>query len=49
MTDDVDVVVTDGFTGNVVLKSLEGAVRMIVKALLDGDRPPTATASTPRR
>ena len=25
MTDDVDVVVTDGFTGNVVLKTLEGA------------------------
>ena len=24
MTDDVDVVVTDGFTGNVVLKTLEG-------------------------
>ena len=25
MTDAVDVVVTDGFTGNVVLKTLEGA------------------------
>ena len=24
MTDSVDVVVTDGFTGNVVLKTLEG-------------------------
>ena len=34
-TGDVDVVVTDGFTGNVVLKSLEGGVRMIVKALLE--------------
>ena len=34
-TGDIDVVVTDGFTGNVVLKSLEGAVRMIVKALLE--------------
>jgi glycerol-3-phosphate acyltransferase PlsX len=34
-TGEVDVVVTDGFTGNVVLKSLEGAVRMIVKALLE--------------
>jgi glycerol-3-phosphate acyltransferase PlsX len=33
-TEDVDVVVTDGFTGNVVLKSLEGAVKMIAKALL---------------
>ena len=35
MTDDVDVVVTDGFTGNVVLKSLEGGVRAIVKAILE--------------
>ena len=34
MTEDVDVVVTDGFTGNVVLKALEGGVRAIVKALL---------------
>jgi glycerol-3-phosphate acyltransferase PlsX len=34
MTEDVDVVVTDGFTGNVVLKSLEGSVKAIVKALL---------------
>ena len=34
-TDDVDVVVTDGFTGNVVLKALEGAVKMIAKALLE--------------
>ena len=35
MTDDVDVVVTDGFTGNVVLKTLEGGMRAIVKALFD--------------
>ena len=28
MTDDVDVVVTDGFTGNVVLKTLEGGVKV---------------------
>jgi phosphate acyltransferase len=34
-TDAVDVVVTDGFTGNVVLKSLEGAVKMMAKALLE--------------
>ena len=27
MTDDVDVVVTDGFTGNVVLKTLEGGLK----------------------
>ena len=26
MTDDVDVIVTDGFTGNVVLKTLEGGL-----------------------
>ena len=34
MTDDVDVVVTDGFTGNVVLKTLEGTMKTIVGALL---------------
>ena len=33
MTPDVDVVVTDGFTGNVALKSLEGAMKTIVKSL----------------
>ena len=33
MTDDVDVVVTDGFTGNVALKTLEGAMRSLVGAL----------------
>ena len=30
---DVDVVVTDGFTGNVVLKSLEGSVRFVKEIL----------------
>jgi glycerol-3-phosphate acyltransferase PlsX len=35
MTDDVDVVVTDGFTGNVVLKTLEGGLKALVRALLD--------------
>ena len=35
MTPDVDVVVTDGFTGNVALKTLEGTMRMIVKELFD--------------
>jgi glycerol-3-phosphate acyltransferase PlsX len=30
----VDVVVTDGFTGNVVLKTLEGGVKALIKALL---------------
>ena len=35
MTDHVDVVVTDGFTGNVVLKTLEGALRGVITALFD--------------
>jgi glycerol-3-phosphate acyltransferase PlsX len=35
MTPDVDVVVTDGFTGNVVLKTMEGEMRFIQKALLE--------------
>ena len=34
LTDAADVVVTDGFTGNVVLKTLEGSVRVVVEALL---------------
>ena len=33
MTDKVDVVVTDGFTGNVALKTLDGTMRGVVKAL----------------
>lgn len=35
MTSDVDVVVTDGFTGNVALKTLEGGMRALVKAIVD--------------
>jgi glycerol-3-phosphate acyltransferase PlsX len=35
MTADVDVVVTDGFTGNVVLKTMEGEMRFVQKALLE--------------
>jgi phosphate acyltransferase len=35
MSDRVDVVVTDGFTGNVVLKTLEGGMKAVVAALLD--------------
>ena len=35
MTNDVDVVVTDGFTGNVVLKTLEGGLQTMVGALLE--------------
>ena len=34
MSDAIDVIVTDGFTGNVVLKTLEGGMKAIVKALL---------------
>ena len=34
MTDDVDVVVTDGFTGNVALKNLEGSLKSIINSLL---------------
>lgn len=34
LTPDVDVVVTDGFTGNVALKSLEGAMRSLIGAIL---------------
>jgi glycerol-3-phosphate acyltransferase PlsX len=33
MTDEVDVIVTDGFTGNVALKTLEGGMRALVNAL----------------
>ena len=34
MSDDVDVVVTDGFTGNVVLKTIEGSLRFAMRAVL---------------
>ena len=34
MSDRVDVVVTDGFTGNVVLKTLEGGVKTIVDEVM---------------
>ncbi len=47
MTDDVDVVVTDGFTGNVVLKTLEGGMRTLVGAIFGafGTSPETQAAS----
>jgi glycerol-3-phosphate acyltransferase PlsX len=35
MTDRVDVVVADGFTGNVVLKTLEGAMRCLEGAVME--------------
>jgi len=46
MTPDVDVVVTDGFTGNVVLKTLEGGMRTLVNAILGafGTSPETQAA-----
>lgn len=34
MSPDLDVVVTDGFTGNVVLKTLEGGMKALVAAIL---------------
>lgn len=34
MSDTADVIVTDGFTGNVVLKTLEGGMRAVVNALV---------------
>ena len=43
MSADVDVVVTDGFTGNVVLKTLEGGMRFIQGKILE------AAASSPER
>jgi glycerol-3-phosphate acyltransferase PlsX len=35
LTDAVDVVVTDGFTGNVALKALEGGMKSLVNRLLE--------------
>ena len=35
LTDDVDVVVTDGFTGNVALKTLEGGMKFLVNRILE--------------
>jgi glycerol-3-phosphate acyltransferase PlsX len=47
MTPDVDVVVTDGFTGNVVLKTLEGGLRTLVGAIFEafGSSPEAQAAS----
>jgi glycerol-3-phosphate acyltransferase PlsX len=47
MTADIDVVVTDGFTGNVVLKTLEGGMRTLVGAIFDafGSSPEAQAAS----
>jgi glycerol-3-phosphate acyltransferase PlsX len=35
LADSVDVMVTDGFTGNVLLKTLEGGVKVMVNAILN--------------
>ena len=35
LTDTVDVVVTDGFTGNVALKTLEGSMKTLMTSLLE--------------
>jgi phosphate acyltransferase len=35
MTETADVIVTDGFTGNVVLKTLEGGMRAVIRGLLE--------------
>ena len=35
MSADIDVCVTDGFTGNVVLKTLEGSMKFLIGALLE--------------
>ncbi len=39
MSDELDVCVTDGFTGNVVLKTLEGGMKAVIAALLDAFSP----------
>ena len=41
-----DVVVTDGFTGNVVLKLLEGTIRTLLDALRERDHRDAARASS---
>jgi len=47
MSDTADVIVTDGFTGNVVLKTLEGGMRAVIAALLGafGSAPEYAAAA----
>jgi len=47
MSPDIDVIVTDGFTGNVVLKTLEGGIKGIIAALLGafGSTPEAAQAA----
>lgn len=40
---DVDVVVCDGFTGNIALKTIEGVAKVLVKSLKDGFMSSTRT------
>jgi len=51
MTADVDVVVADGFTGNVVLKTLEGGMKAVLRAFDDtfGATADTAAAAATLR
>jgi phosphate acyltransferase len=49
MADEADVVVTDGFTGNVALKTLEGSLKALVAAILgafDADDATRAASAT---
>ncbi len=47
MTDEADVVVTDGFTGNVALKTLEGGMKTLIAGLFEafGSSPEAIEAS----
>jgi glycerol-3-phosphate acyltransferase PlsX len=47
MSDAADVIVTDGFTGNVVLKTLEGAMKFAFSAVLQAVGSVPKTASDP--
>ena len=49
MTDAVDVVVTDGFTGNVALKTLEGGVKAVIARAARRASPTTAVQGARRR
>ncbi|WP_420450538.1 phosphate acyltransferase PlsX [Ilumatobacter sp.] len=44
MSDSLDVCVTDGFTGNVVLKTLEGGMKTVIAALLEAFSQPEYAA-----
>ena len=48
MVDVADVVVTDGFTGNIVLKTLEGRVKTVINALLSAFDTTTSAGRRPK-